>query len=224
MRIEPRYSSVVVSLFGEFNPQELTPDWFARHDLLPRDMTDAAKVEEEDGGILFVTDWLIFTANSESIIVETPQAPYIRAFDLLARAFCEQLFRTTRLTAFSISRHAVFVPANAKIFDRIASTLVTFDEHPVINTDGANSRDDVLPDLVAVMQKNENSTVLLDLRRTTDPFMIGVRFTEQQASECNDPRKSKDLVHLLGKRFDDFVCCADKTIERTMSYGIHEGG
>lgn len=222
MRIEPRYSSVIVRLFGEFDPQELTPKWFAQHDLLPRDMTDAAEVVEESGSILFTTDWLRFWADSESMNAETPQAPYIQAFDLVNRAFREHLFRTTRLTAFSISRNALYFPSDVEVFDRIARTLVTFDEHPVIDTDGANSRDGDAPGSVVVMQENQDNIALLHLRRTTDPFMIGVEFTEKHVSECNDPGESKELVQMLGRRFDDFVCRADKAIERTMSSGTSE--
>ena len=222
MRIEPRYSSVTVRLFGQFDPQELTPRWFAQHDLLPRDMTDAAEVVEGSGSILFTTDWLRFWADSESMNAETPQAPYIQAFDLVNRAFREHLFRTTRLTAFAISRNAIFFPSDVEVFDRIARTLVTFDEHPVIDTDGANSRDGDAPESVVVMHENRDNTALLRLRRTTDPFMIGVEFTEKHASECTDPSESKDLVQMLGGHFDDFVYRADKAIERTMSSGTGE--
>ena len=215
MRIEPRYSSVVVSLSGEFNHQELTPDWFARHDLLPRDMTDAAEVkEEEDGTILFTTDWLRFWVDSESINAETPRAPYIRAFDLLARAFGEHLFRTTFLSSYSIRRRAMFWPSDVELYNRIRRQLVFFGHHPGMNADDS-------PDSLLVMQERQEDVASLHLQRITTVPMIGIEFcNETRVSESTDSRKSKDLMQLLGQRFDDFISHADEVIERTMSFGV----
>lgn len=95
MRMEPDISEVNIVILGTFNPAIFTPAWFVLHELLPKSVTESAKLQIANQWLtLFNTDWLSLQVETEKFSAGTSQAPHIRVCDLVVRAFKEFLYHT----------------------------------------------------------------------------------------------------------------------------------
>ena len=217
MGIEPRFSIAAVMLLGTFNPEELTPQWFAKHNLLPRSMTGSAnvsKVDAEDGTTGFVSDWLMFTAHPEHILAGTPQAPYVRICDLVVRTFQEHLISSASISGFVIHRESLYSTESDNAFDRIVGNVVPFGEW---TSSAASEHTNESPARFMVTQRHEDDVfVTLQLQRTSSPPRIKVSVTEYYNGESKSG--GRDLIRALGRRFDGTVRRADALIARVIAH------
>lgn len=213
MGVEPRFSSATVALLGQFSPEELTPQWFAERDLLSRRMTESAKVDTEDGKMRFVSDWLAFTAGPERISAETAQAPYVRVCDFVARTFHEHLCRSVLLEGFAIIRQSLYPLETEHAFDQITKAVVPFDEWTDEHTNERQAQ------VVIVQQQDDGVQVMLQLQGASSPPVIGITVAEgyHGYGKNGGADGNRDLIQVLGKRFDNTVRRADALIERVMS-------
>ena len=215
MDIEPRLSTAMVTLLGKFTPEELNPSWFAERNLLPQRMVDSAKTEASYGSTRFVSDWLGFTAHPEHISAETAQAPYVRVCDLVVRMFHEHLCRNTSLEGFVIRRESLYLLETEQMFDQIARNVMPFAEWTSPATH-KSTRGEPIP-IMVTQQQGDNVYITLQLQGASKPHRIGVTVSKMCRTNRSGRSADRDLIRMLGKRFDDTVRRADALIERVMS-------
>lgn len=205
----------MVTLLGKFTPTKLTPSWFAERDLLPQRMIESAKTEAIDGSTGFVSDWLRFMAHPQHISAETAQAPYVRVCDLLVRMFHEHLFRNTSLEGFVIRRYSLYLLDTEQTFDQIARDVMPFAEWTSPATHKSTSGEPM--PLMITQQQGDNVYIILQLQGASEPHRIAVSVSKMCRTNRSGRSANRDLIRMLGKRFDDTVRRADALIERVMA-------
>jgi hypothetical protein len=123
MRIQPELSEVAIVIVGSLNPRIFTPDWFARHGLLPSREADQAIINVVHAQITsFRTDWFTLQVQQDRFQASTTTAPYVKLSDLVVRTFKEFLPHTP-LAKLGINRQVHFDVGSAEIRDRIGEML-----------------------------------------------------------------------------------------------------
>ena len=124
MLIEPEITGASIVLVGNFNPAILSPDWFARHDLIK----DAAINRTDPEFIVhpqitqFKFDWCQIVSEPNRFTMSSTQESFIRIADLTAKTFGE-LLPHTPIRQLGISRQVHFRVSNINIRDALGFKL-----------------------------------------------------------------------------------------------------
>lgn len=107
MSLKPKKDGVSVVVLGSFNPQILTPAWFALNELLPKSAATEAEVNVvHEAGTEFTTDWLHLTCLQSRFQADTVDPSSFHLLRDLVHSVFELLSHTpTKIAGLNRDRH-----------------------------------------------------------------------------------------------------------------------
>lgn len=226
MRIEPEISGVNVVLLGDFNPAIFTPAWFALHNLLPEGVADSAELQVAHQQVTeFAADWLRLQVTTESFVVQTSQAPYVRLCDLVVRTFKEYLHHTP-VGAFGINRQVHFQVKSSAERDRIGRKLAPVEPWGAWRQD--LGLDDEYSGMTSLTMSQVNPggrptggqinvTVEPSYRLGNERLGVYVRVNDHYAGDNAELGTAEHLMELLASNFDASLKRSNGIIDHVMS-------
>lgn len=227
MEIEPEKSGVTIVLVGSLNPKIFSPDWFARHGLLPGDVADAAKVEVVHQEItVFRTDWFSLRVEGTRFIATTQQAPYCRLSDLLVRTFREFLPHTP-IGRLGINRYVHFDVGSFENRDRIGTLLAPKgpwgEWGPLVAAGEGKERGGMTS--LTMEQRSLDDRPKGYIRAKIEPSIeikdrvSGIFMEVNDHFQVEDEEKvvgCEEIINLLEGRFDDSIMRSEWIIDKIM--------
>ncbi|MCJ2102702.1 hypothetical protein [Methylobacterium sp. E-046] len=232
MRIEPEIGGVAVVLLGNFNPAIFSPQWFAR-----REIVSEAEADEAQIGVIH-PEVVMFRLGSKNIHVEqnrfqvdTNEAPWVTALDVVAKTFGEFLVYTP-VTSFGINRQVHFrlksEPARFALGRKLAPTTPWGDWGQELDERPKELRSGVIDLTMREVWKNE---VLNGYTQATVqpsnilPGNTGVYIRINDHSNINVPQDGEGaerIIQTLCDKFDDVINRAEWIIDQIMKIAEEE--
>lgn len=230
MQISPATNTVSVVMIGNFNPAIVTPQWLARHGVIPGESADRAEISVIHPQVCsFDLGWCSVHVDRGRYQAITADVPFIRMCDLTTKIFGE-LLPNTPVRALGVNRAVTFrapSPQSRNAFGRRLAPPESWGEWGrniaagLDETDGKKSHGGMLSITMQQRPLDDRDDGWLNVKVELAPKLpdnsgIAVEVNDHYVIEAGNGDDALAYAQLLASKFDVSIERSDRIIDQLM--------
>ena len=214
----PEISGSSIVLAGSFNPGIYQPQWFAKQELLSQGEADSADIKVIAQGIShFETEqFTILVTMDRFVAMSNPSSSPAPLKDLVMGTFF--ILGHTPITAMGLNNHMHFAMRTEERWHEVGDRLAP--------KDGWKGIIEGRPGLLSMTIQSPLSAVpgaLLNVKiETSGQISLGIYFETNEHYPASETTKLKDLMELLGKRWEEANVYSTAVVNHILDWAKNE--